>query len=116
MIKAVKDKIVVELMRAERTKGGLILPENSTDPQGYGKVISIGEDVLNIQVGDVLVFHARGGMDTLIDNSIFRILKYDEVYGILENDEIKNTLKSLHVGSSSEGKPLPIQPKPTIVS
>lgn len=105
MIQAVGDKIIVQFMRATKTKGGLILPDQVTDPQGYGKVLSVGENVPDkIKVDDFMVFHPRGGMDMLIDGSVLKVLKYDEIYGVLQNDEIKESLKPLQVGKQEESK------------
>lgn len=111
MIQAVADKIVVEVMRAAKTKGGLLLPDNVKDPQGYGRVLSLGDDVANkrIKEGDILVFHPMAGMDTLMDNRIFKVLKYEELYGILQNEEIEASLEALKIGGSSEGQQL-VQP------
>jgi co-chaperonin GroES (HSP10) len=102
MIKAVADKIIVQFMRATKTKGGLILPDTVTDPQGYGKVLSVGEDVNNVEVGEFLVFHPRAGMDMLINKQILKVLKYDELYGKLEDQEIKDSLSPLTVGNPEQ--------------
>lgn len=94
MIKAVEDKIVVEVLRREVTAGGIILPDGVQDPQSYGRVLSVGDKAADkgIQVGDILVCHVRGGMDSVIGYKLLKILKLDEVYGILEDEE---TLKAL---------------------
>jgi co-chaperonin GroES (HSP10) len=90
-------------MRATKTKGGLYLPDQVTDPQGYGEVLSLGEEVSEkIEIGAYLVFHPRAGMDMLMDGKILKVLKYDEVYGILTDQEIKSSLKPLNVGKSAE--------------
>jgi len=39
MIKAISDKIVVEELKRTVTEGGIIIPDSSGDPQGYGKVL-----------------------------------------------------------------------------
>jgi len=105
MIQAIGDKIIVQFMRATKTKGGLHLPDQVTDPQGYGKVLTVGEEVNeNIKVGDFLVFHPRGGMDMLMNKKILKVLKYDEVYGILEDQEIKDSLSPLIYGGDGESK------------
>jgi len=104
MIKAVGDKIVVEELKRTKTEGGIILPDSSSDPQGYGKVLSFGEDVENLNVGDVIVFHNRGGQASLIGKLLLRILKYEEIYGILEHEETKKSLVHLEIGAiSNEG-------------
>ena len=80
MIEAIGDKVIVKLMRRNQTSGGIILPNNSADPQGYGKILSIGPDVptwdkdqtKNLKIGDIIVFHIRAGMDLLMDKEILR--------------------------------------------
>lgn len=105
MIQAVADKIIVQFMRATKTKGGLILPDQVTDPQGYGKVLSVGEDIpKKINVDDFIVFHPRAGMDMLIDGNIMKVLKYDEIYGLLQDDSIKESLSPLQIGKNEGSK------------
>jgi co-chaperonin GroES (HSP10) len=117
MIEAIGDKVIVKLMRRNQTSGGIILPNNSADPQGYGKILSIGPDVptwdkdqtKNLKIGDIIVFHIRAGMDLLMDKEILRTLKYDEIYGILRNKEFASNLEEIVITGNTEGTPL-IQP------
>ena len=103
MIKAVADKIVVELMRATKTKGGLVLPESAAEPQAYGKVLSVGEDVFEkVKEGDMLIFHPRAGMDLLLNEQIFKVLKYEELYGFLQDEGIEETLEVIKMGKGNE--------------
>lgn len=103
MIKAIGDKIIVELMRRVATKGGIIIPDSVGEPQGYGIVISLGEDVEGIQLKDVLVFHPRAGMDMLLDKRIFKCLKRDEAYGILDEDQ-REDLVTMEIGAVSKSE------------
>lgn len=84
-IEAVKDKVVVKLIREDKvTKGGIILPDSvSKDPQAYGEVISAGDDVSKIKVGDILLFAKFGGQDMMLDGIIYKVLIDNEIYGIL---------------------------------
>lgn len=91
-------------MRRVETKGGIIIPEAAGEPQGYGLVASLGEDVKNVKIGDVLVFHPRAGMDMLLDKKLLKTLKYDEVYGILDEDQ-REGLVTMEIGSVSEETP-----------
>ena len=95
MIKAIEDKIIVEFLRTTKTETGLIIPDVAQDPQGYGKVLSVGEQVKNIKVGDTLVFHMRAGMDLILNKKVQKCLKSEEVYGILEDDNLSDRLKPL---------------------
>ena len=85
-VKAVKDKVVVEVLKSEeKTEGGIIVPATAEkDPQGYGRVISVGEEVTTIKEGDIVLFAKFGGQDILLDRQVMKVLMYNEVYGILE--------------------------------
>lgn len=88
-VQAVNDKIVVEVLKEdEKTEGGIIIPSTAEkDPQGYGRVISIGEDISTIQEGDILLFAKFGGQDMMIERRILKVLCYGEIYGILKQVE-----------------------------
>ena len=87
LIQAVKDKVIVEVMKQEeKTSGGIIVPDNvQKDPQLFTKVISVGADVKEINVGDNVLCHRSGGMDIVVDRTIYKVLKDEEVYGILKD-------------------------------
>jgi len=88
-VQAVEDKVVVELMTLKDnvTAGGIIIPDTvEKDPQKYGKVVSVGEKVSGINVGDILLFAKFGGQDIIIENKIFRVLGLPEIYGILKEN------------------------------
>jgi len=117
MIEALGDKVLVKLLRREKTAGGIVLPGNSADPQGYGEVISLGPDVpqykdtpeKNLKEGEKIVFHIRAGMDMVMESEILRILPYNEIYGILTNEDFVANLSEMTLAGSSEGTPL-VQP------
>jgi chaperonin GroES len=87
-IKAINDIVVAEeiIKREETTAGGLIVPQTvKVEPQKYGKVLSIGEKVDNIKVGDIIVFHQSAGQAVIMEGMIQRVLKKDEIYGIFQD-------------------------------
>jgi co-chaperonin GroES (HSP10) len=103
MIQAVTDKIVVESMRVGMSKQGLIIPNMGNDTQGYGKVLSVGEEVPEcFKVGQILMFHPRAGMDTVMDESLMKIIKYEEAWGIVIDTSILNTLTPIVIGRKAE--------------
>ena len=114
MIEALGSMIIVKLLRREMTAGGIVLPGNSADPQGYGEVLSVGPEVptyadtpeKNLKEGDKIVFHIRAGMDMVMEREILRCLKYDEVYGILTNEDFIGNLSEMTLAGNSEGTPL----------
>lgn len=104
MIEAIKDKVVGILMVRNKTAGGLILPEGATDPQAYCKVISVGNEVENIKVGDIVVCHIRGGMDAVFEKEITKVLKEDEIYGVLTHEPTIQCLKEIELTSEKKEK------------
>jgi hypothetical protein len=83
------------------------------DPQGYGKVLSLGKDAANkeIKEGDILVFHTRAGMDLIQGKKVLKCLKYEEIYGVLHDDELASRLEPLEFRGKSEGSNI-VQPAP----
>ncbi len=59
MIQALSDRIFVRLCPFEAEKKTLILPETAlpTDTANTGEVISVGELVTSVQIGDKIIFH-----------------------------------------------------------
>lgn len=87
------------------------------DPQGYGKVLSLGEEVVNkrMKKDDVLVFHTRAGMDMIHGKKVLKCLKYEEVYGILDDPELVSRLKPLEFAGKTEGSNIVVPRKEGIV-
>ena len=86
-IQATGTKIIVKLLkpRVLQPQGQIVLPDNSQQavkPQFYGLVISIGEEIKNVEMDDVIVFHPNGGQDMVLENNVCKGLNYDEIYGI----------------------------------
>jgi co-chaperonin GroES (HSP10) len=102
MIQAIEDKIVTTLMKRTKSVGGLILPETSQEPQAYGKVISVGDKAADkgIKEGDIIVSHIRSGMDSVIGNKFIKVLKLEEVYGVLTDQETLEALETIELQSS----------------
>jgi len=86
---AVNDHVVVEILQEieEITDAGIVIPEGVVKkPQGYGKIISVGSQVtIPLNIDDTIIFHKNGGMDVMLGNKIFKVLKQPEVYAKLEN-------------------------------
>ena len=97
MIQAIGDKIVTETLKRKMTAGGIILPDGVQDPQAYGRVISAGPDVTGVKEGDIIVCHIRGGMDSVIGYKLIKVLKIEEVYGILTDKETLSALEDVEL-------------------
>jgi len=85
MIQGVKDKIIAVVLKNPKTsEGGIVLPDAVEPPQKFGKVISVGKDVEEIKIGDIIVFANFGGQVILDGNQEFRVLLYNEIYGVVK--------------------------------
>ena len=105
-IEAVADKIMVEYLRKTSTSAGLLIPDMAQDPQGYGKVLSVGDLITNtpIKEGDILVFHTRAGMDLIHDKKVLKCIKIEEVWGILHDEDLVKRLEPLEFKGKSDRK------------
>ena len=106
MIKAIDDKIIVVELKRSQTSAGILIPASAIEPQAYGKIISMGEEVANktLNVGDIIVYHKMGGQAISMNNQILCCVPYSSVYGILEDETT--------LGELEEIKTTAIQPTP----
>jgi chaperonin GroES len=82
-VKAINDHVIVRenIKTEETTSSGIVIPQTvKVEPQKYGEVVSIGEKVENIKIGDVVMFHQSGGQAVIINGEIYRVLKNSEIY------------------------------------
>lgn len=81
-IAAVKDKVVARVIpQEEKTKGGIVIPEGvQKSPQVQAEVVSVGKEVEDIEVGDIILCHQQGGQEMLIEDESYKCLIYNEVY------------------------------------
>lgn len=105
MIQAVGDKIIVEVLKITKTDSGLIIPDTVQPPQGYGRVLSAGEQVENIKEGDILMFHIMAGMDIVAEKKVLKCLKYEELYGVLDDKELVSKMEPIVIGAPIIEKP-----------
>jgi len=95
-LQGVMDKIIVKVLVAKEkiTEGGIVLTEDAAknqEPQVAGIVESFGKRVkFRLKVKDVILFHNRAGMDIILDGVIYKVLKDEEVYGVLTDDCVEN--------------------------
>lgn len=87
------DKLVVKrLESAERTAGGILLPDAARDQPQQGRVLSIGDGrllpdgkraALEVNEGDRVVFSSYAGAEVSIDDEKLLILNSDDVLAIV---------------------------------
>jgi len=103
-IRPLYDRIVVKRVEteAEKTHGGLYIPDSAKEKPQEGEVVSVGkakrlEDgkivPLDVQPGDRILFGKYSGSEIKIDGEEMMIMREDEVLGILEAQPTTKTAK-----------------------
>ena len=85
-IQAINDHVIVEVVQAseETSKGGIVLPGTvEIEPQRYGKVVSVGPNIDDIKIDDIVAFAKFGGQDIILNRVTIKVLKKPEIYGII---------------------------------
>ncbi|MEK7125145.1 MAG: co-chaperone GroES [Patescibacteria group bacterium] len=92
-IKPLSDHILIEPLRHEVKKGGIILPDTVTKERPEkGKVVAVGpgkfEDgklrPLSVKKGDTVLFTKYGPNELKIDDKEYLIAREDDILAIIE--------------------------------
>ncbi len=94
-IRPLHDRIVVKRLEQQEatTAGGLFIPDSAKEKPQEGQVVAVGngkktEDgktiVLDVKVGDRILFGKYSGSDIKLDGQEYMIMREDEVLAVLE--------------------------------
>ena len=94
-IRPLYDRIVVKRIDtdAEKTSGGLFIPDSAKEKPQSGEVISVGKGKsndegkvfpLDVKAGDTILFGKYSGTEIKLDGKDFLIMREEEVLGILK--------------------------------
>ncbi len=92
-IKPLFDKIVIESVEnADKTASGIVLPGTAQEKPQMAKVIAVGpggiidgkDVVMQLKIGDIVLFNKYAGSDFKLENREVSILKQSDVLAIVE--------------------------------
>jgi chaperonin GroES len=93
MIKPLSDHILVEPVREEKKKGGIILPDTiEKERSEKGKVIAVGPGKrdkdgkyipIDVEKGDVVLFTKYSPNEVKVDGKEYLIIREDDVLAII---------------------------------
>lgn len=92
-ISPLSDHVLIEPLREERKKGGIILPETvEKDRQEKGKIIAVGPGKvkdgkkvpLEVKKGDTVLFTKYGPNEIKIDGKEYLIAKEEDILAIIK--------------------------------
>lgn len=93
-VKPLFDKVVVEAIEsAEKTKSGFILPSASQEKQQMAKIVAVGpggivdgkEIVMQVKVGDTVLYSKYAGSEFKVDGKELTIIKQSDILAIVED-------------------------------
>jgi len=94
MIKPLNDKIVVKRVEsADKTAGGILLPDTAKEKPREGKVLSVGQGKLldngkrasfQVKETDRVLFSSYAGTEVTIDGEEVLIMTEEDILAVLE--------------------------------
>ena len=94
-VRPLGDKILVKRNEAaSKTESGIYLPESAKDKPKQGKVIAVGDGILNkengqripfsVKKGDSVIFSSYAGSEVKIDGEPYLIMTEEDILGVIE--------------------------------
>ena len=94
-VRPLGDKILVKRAEAlDKTDTGIYLPESAKDQPKEGKVIAVGNGILNkktgeympftVREGDQVIFSSYSGTEVKLGDDEMLILSEDDILGVIE--------------------------------
>jgi chaperonin GroES len=91
--KPLHDRVVVQRVKSdEKTKGGLIIPDNAKEKPAEGKIVAVGEGArkdsgelipMSVKKGDKILFGKWSGTEITLEGEELLIMKESDILGIL---------------------------------
>jgi chaperonin GroES len=92
-VQPLHDRLVVRRIEEKETaRGGIIIPDTAKEKPQEGEVLAVGSGkildngtklVLDVKVGDKILFGKYSGTDVTVDGDDVLILREDEVLAVL---------------------------------
>jgi chaperonin GroES len=89
------DRVLVRRIEGEdKTKGGLIIPDNAKEKPQEGEVVAVGEGArkdsgelipMSVKAGDRILFGKWSGTEVKLDGEELLIMKESDILGVLSN-------------------------------
>jgi len=93
-IRPLHDRIIVKrLAEEEKTKGGIIIPDNAKEKPMEGEVIAVGNGKvmangmavkLEVKAGDKILFGKYSGTEIKVDGEEYLMMREEEVLAVTE--------------------------------
>lgn len=87
-MKPINDRVVVKPAPAEeKTKGGIIIPDNAKEKPQQGKVVAVGPgkegNAMTVKKGDTVLYGKYSGQELNYEGKDYLIMREDDILVIL---------------------------------
>jgi chaperonin GroES len=87
-VKPLHDRVIVKpAEKAEKTAGGIIIPDTAQDNPQQGEVVAVGngrkDEPMTVKVGDIVLFGKYGGTEIELDGDKLLLLKESDIFAII---------------------------------
>ena len=84
-LKPLQDRVVVSYSEeAEKTAGGIYVPDTAKEKPQQGKVEAVGKDVKELKVGDTVLFDRYGGSKVKVGDDEQLVIKEEDILAIVK--------------------------------
>ncbi len=90
-IKPLNNRVLVKRFKAEKTKGGILLPETAQEKPKEGEVVAVGPGLrdeegnlnpMSVKIGDRILFSAYAGTEVQGQEELL-IMSEEDILGVL---------------------------------
>lgn len=87
-VKPLHDRVIVRpAEKAEKTAGGIIIPDTAQEKPQQGEVVAVGngkvDEPLTVKVGDTVLFGKYTGTEIEIDSEKLLLLRESDIFAII---------------------------------
>jgi chaperonin GroES len=92
-VKPLADRVLVEALEAaEKTAGGIYIPDNAKEKPQKGKVIAAGPGKasdagalikMEVKVGDIILYGKYSGTEVTVDNKEYLIMRESDILAVI---------------------------------
>lgn len=91
-IRPLADRVVVKLVKEEKTAGGLFLPDTAQEKPQTGEVLAVGAGKktddgkvipVDVQVGEKVLFAKYSGTEVKLDGESYLLLAEKDILGVV---------------------------------
>jgi chaperonin GroES len=87
-VKPLHDRVIVKpAEKAEKTAGGIIIPDTAQEKPQQGEVVAVGngkvDEPLTVKVGDTILFAKYSGTEIEIEGEKLLLLRESDIFAII---------------------------------